>query len=128
MASFCSGTVLKGGNSNANLTKTVTIKSQQAPSSKKRKAEDAAPAEDNKENVDRPSTPPPAESKISSEPAQHERTPGRVGPIKKESHDCKPDIKPFKGPPGKKVRKTRWEKNEEYRQFALEHEEHPFHE
>lgn len=57
-----------------------------------------------------------------------ERTPGRDGPIKEERHDCEPDIKPFKGEKGHKVRKTHWEKEEEYRQFAFENEGHTFHE
>lgn len=57
-----------------------------------------------------------------------EQTPGREGPIKPEDFSCEPDIKPFKGEKGKKVRKTVWEKEEEYRQFAFENENHVFHE
>jgi hypothetical protein len=58
----------------------------------------------------------------------YERTPGRVGPIKPEDRNCRQSIEPFKGPKGKKVRKTAWEKDEEFKQFAREHESHPFHE
>lgn len=57
-----------------------------------------------------------------------EHTPGRDGPIKEERRSASPDIKPFKGPPGKKVRKTAHEKNEEYKQFIRENEGHMFHE
>ncbi|KAG4414369.1 hypothetical protein IFR04_012506 [Cadophora malorum] len=59
---------------------------------------------------------------------RREHTPGRDGPIKEEWHLASPDIKPFKGPPGKKVRKTAHEKNEEYKQFIRENEGHMFHE
>jgi len=109
--------------SNKQAAKALKTK-QQPPASKKRKAQDD-PAED-KENIDPPSTPPPAASKV--EETQHERTPGRVGPIKSDDFSLEPDIKPFKGPPGKKVRKTAWEKDQEYRRFALENEGHCFHE
>lgn len=97
-------------------------------SSKKRKAPEP---DDEKEDASeiRPSTPPPAglKSELEDEP-DYERTPGRDGRIKKDRSSVEPDIKPFKGPPGKKVRKTRSEKNEEYIQFALENEGHLFHE
>lgn len=60
---------------------------------------------------------------------RNEKTPGRIGPIKPERFNLpSPDIKPFKGPKGKKVRKTYWEKEEEYRQFILANEDHCFHE
>jgi hypothetical protein len=71
-----------------------------------------------KEN-ERPQTPPPADEK---EP----RTPGCVGPVKKECQ-CKPDIKPLKGEPGHKVRKSAWEKEKEYTDFVKQHEGHMFH-
>ncbi len=137
-----SGTTLKasnrGSNKNAANAPAPSTKSQQ-PSNigKKRKAELEIPEEENKENFGRPSTPPPAASKVATTPLNdselahlpsYERTPGRVGPIKEERFDVKPDIKPFKGPPGKKVRKTAWEKEEEYKQFALENEDYVFHE
>jgi hypothetical protein len=89
---------------------------------KKRKAEDLSLAEFDKENLNPPSTPPPPEQS-----KEHEKTTGRVGPVIRISFSPSPDIKPFKGPPGKKVRKTRAEKNEEYKQFIREHENHPFH-
>lgn len=57
-----------------------------------------------------------------------ERTPGREGPIKEDRRDCDPDIKPFKGEKGHKVRKTAQEKEEEYRQFAFQNEGRTFHE
>lgn len=109
-----------------------------ATASKKRKAH---PIEEDKENEDssathpaaHPSnkksnrkenaTPPPADS--TREPSAN--TPGRVGPIRRTSFSVEPDIKPFKGPPGKKVRKTYQEKQDEYAQFALENEGHCFH-
>ena len=83
------------------------------------------PAEENKENENRPSTPPPA---TPLQLTQHEKTPGRVGPIKPTLFSAEPDIKPFKGPRGKKVRKTWQEKEDEYAQFARENEDHCFHE
>jgi hypothetical protein len=90
--------------------------------------------EDNKENTSskapknsRNATPPPSQSENSDESKPSVNTPGRVGPIRKTSFSCKPDIKPFKGPPGKKVRKTAQEKDEEYKKFALENEKHVFH-
>lgn len=55
-------------------------------------------------------------------------TPGRYGPIKPERFDVKPDIKPFKGESGHKVRKTAYEKDEEYRKLARDNEDHVFHE
>jgi hypothetical protein len=99
---------------------------QQHPVNKKSKneAQEPPPTEENKENVDPPSTPPPVESKVD----QRETTPGRVGPIKCLPSPANPDIKPFKGPPGKKVRKTWYEKEQEYKQFIRENEGHPFHE
>jgi hypothetical protein len=142
MVSTRSGTILKASNRNSNKTAAnapaPSEKSQQ-PSNigKKRKAEHEVSEVENKENFGRPSTPPPAASKVSTTPPNdselahlpsYERTPGRVGPIKEMKFDVKPDIKPFKGPPGKKVRKTAWEKDEEYKQFALENEDHVFHE
>ncbi|KAF2653770.1 hypothetical protein K491DRAFT_717738 [Lophiostoma macrostomum CBS 122681] len=72
-----------------------------------------------KENQ-RPQTPQPAEE-------QHPRTPGRVGPVK-QSCSCEPDIKPFRGEPGHKVRKSAWEKEKEYTDFVKQHEGHMFHE
>ena len=140
MVSTRKGTVLK--DSNKETAKNATV--SQPPGSKKRKAQEA-PQTENKENHNPPgaappaeskahversenATPPPAESKGSADPKPYEKTPGRVGPIKKDNLSLSPDIKPFKGPPGRKVRKTRHEKNEEYRQFARENEGHTFHE
>lgn len=108
---------------NGNGTAFPTFQSNQYLISKKRKAHD--PIDDDKENLDTPTTP---RSKQVVEEDHRERTPGRDGPIKEEQRGLKPDIKPFKGPPGKKVRKTPYEKNEEYRQFCRENEGHPFHE
>ncbi|TVY82924.1 hypothetical protein LSUE1_G002266 [Lachnellula suecica] len=122
MTSLRSGTVLK----DSNKPITNPAKTPQASTSKKRKAQEEPPIEDNKENVARPATPP-AESKFSSAKTC-ERTPGRVGPIKEDDRSLSPDIKPFKGTKGQKVRKTAHEKNEEYRQFARENEGHMFHE
>ncbi|KAH8594006.1 hypothetical protein B0O99DRAFT_625740 [Bisporella sp. PMI_857] len=69
----------------------------------------------------RSATPPPA-----SEPKKI-TTPGRVGPIRRTSFSCTPNILPFKGTKGKKVRKTAAEKDAEYKQFVLENEQHVFH-
>ena len=66
-------------------------------------------------------TPPPA-----GEPQQQPRTPGRIGPIQ-ESCQCEPDIKPFRGEKGHKVRKSAFEKDQEYKDFIRRHEGHPFH-
>ena len=106
--------------------KSEAQETQQPPANKKIKneAQQPPPAEGNKENVNPPSTPPPAKSKVD----QHETTPGRVGPIKCIPSPDNPDIKAFKGPPGKKVRKTWYEKEEEYKQFIRENEGHYFHE
>jgi hypothetical protein len=142
MVSTRSGTTLKasnrGINKNAAEAPARSTKLQQAANIKnKRKAENEVPEEENKENYGRLSTPPPAALEVSTTPPNdselahlpsYERTPGRVGPIKELKLDVEPDIKPFKGPPGKKVRKTAWEKEEEYKQFALENEDHVFHE
>lgn len=129
------------------------IKNAPAPRDKKRKA-DAAwaqqyhPEEEvNKENIAEESstTSSPAASKVEikyfektpereiskeeKELKPYETTPGRDGPIKPGGNfDCKLDIAPFKGPPGKKVRKTAREKDEEYRKFGRENEGHCFHE
>jgi hypothetical protein len=73
------------------------------------------------EEVERPKTPPPAK------PARNEKTPGRVGPIKSTLFP-KYDIAPFKGPKGKKVRKTHQEKEEEYAERVLNDPDHCFHE
>ena len=145
MASLCDGITLSDSNEKAaksqnsqppasNKGKRKAQEAQQAPASenKKIKVENSAPVEEDKENVSPPSTPkgqapqPPAELK--AEPKEHEKTPGRVGPIKRTSFSVSPDIKPFKGPPGKKVRKTWYEKEEEYKQFIRDTELHPFHE
>ena len=102
-------------------------------SSKKRKAteqEVETEIEPEDESDKRPSTPPPAAglpSELADEP-NYEKTPGRDGPIKKEDFTVNPDIKPFKGPKGKKVRKTYEEKEEENTQFALDNENYIFHE
>jgi hypothetical protein len=69
----------------------------------------------------RTQTPPPTSD------TQQQRTPGRVGPVKKDCN-CKPDIKPFKGEPGHKVRKSASEKEQEYTDFVMKHEGHTFHE
>jgi hypothetical protein len=137
MASLRSRTALEETNSNPKAERSQTSKSQQKPNvSKKRKAENEAQEDHNEENLHRPSTPPaaskvwsspqPGESELAHLPS-YERTPGRVGPIKTVNFDIKPDIKPFKGPPGKKVRKTAWEKDQEYKQFVRENEGHVFH-
>lgn len=77
------------------------------------------------------STPERQKPHLSAEPKAEaeelERTPGRLGPIKPKDFSVTPDIKPFKGPKGKKVRKTAHEKNEEYTQFIRENESHCFH-
>jgi hypothetical protein len=108
---------------------TKSQETQQPVASKKRKAQDEPTAEENKGTDNGPpATPPPAETAESNVVAeQHERTPGRVGPILPEDFSISPDIKPFKGPPGKKVRKTWYEKDQEYKQFIRENELHPFH-
>lgn len=116
MALLRSGKALKEGNEKA----AKISKAQRLPASKKRKAQEAPPEEENKEKVRPRLTPPPAESKALAEAKQNEKTPGRVGPIKRTSFSASPDIKPFKGPPGKKVRKTWYEKEEEYTQFICE--------
>ncbi|RDW91670.1 hypothetical protein BP5796_02835 [Coleophoma crateriformis] len=113
--------VPKEGNETATVsakaTRTAkTTEPQQPPAGRKRKAEESE--EETKAN--RPSTPPPAKVTKTGEPEQKIiTTPGRIGPIKKTSRDCEPDIepdiKPFKGPPGKKVRKTYKEKDDEYK-------------
>lgn len=106
------------------------VEDAQSPSiskNKRVKAEELVPAEDDKENIGRPTTPP-AQSKTEVEPQQHEKTPGRVGPIINLPSPGKPDIKPFKGPKGQKVRKTWYEKEEEYKQFIRENPGHVFHE
>jgi hypothetical protein len=122
MVSLRSGTNLQNGNTKAaNAPKT-----KPASTNKKRKAPEASPPANDQENVPPPSTPPP-ESRAPAGLERNEKTPGRVRPIRYSDHSLDPDIKPFKGPPGKKVRKTWHEKNEEYRQFALNHEGHPFH-
>jgi len=96
--------------------------------SKKRKT----PPDEDKENASPPSTPksksPQSSAEIEAGSREYEKTPGRKGPIKEDDHSVKPDIKPFKGPRGKKVRKTVHEKNQEYTQFCLENEGHVFHE
>ena len=82
-----------------------------SPPSKKVKVD----VEDDKENVSRPSTPDPG-SKVEEGKTSQENpsTPGRVGPIKRVSYDVEPNIAPFKGPKGKKVRKSAYEKEQEY--------------
>ncbi|RDW60599.1 hypothetical protein BP6252_11982 [Coleophoma cylindrospora] len=131
MVSLRNRTVPKQGTDpatgSAKATRTAeTSEPQQPPASRKRKAEESGAAE---EETDRPSTPPPAKATKTAEPEQKIiTTPGRVGPIKPTLHDCSPDIKPFKGPPGKKVRKTAQEKAAEYKKFVLENEGHAFNE
>ena len=71
----------------------------------------------------RTATSPPADDTQQNPP----RTPGRIGPIKPKCH-CEPDIKPFKGEPGHKIRKSFAEKEKEYKDFILNHEGHAFHE
>jgi hypothetical protein len=131
MVSTRKSTVLKPRNKQAT---TPNAKSRQPSASKKRKVDEALPAEENKENApskasknSRNATPPPTETNKPDESKPSVNTPGRVGPIRKTSFSCEPDIKPFKGPPGKKVRKTAQEKDEEYKKFALENEKHVFH-
>lgn len=138
MASLHDGKALKDSNEGlANTSKPQSPASkkgkrkaeetQPAPcENKKRKAGDAPPIEEDKENTSPPSTP--VKQETQSEAKEHEKTPGRVGPVKPRTRCPSPDIKPFKGPPRKKVRKTRAEKDEEYRQFARENEDHWFHE
>ncbi|KUJ23237.1 uncharacterized protein LY89DRAFT_680024 [Mollisia scopiformis] len=129
MVSLRSGKVLE--ESNKQPTKPATL--PRAPVSKKRKAEEAESTENEKENLTPAAAVEPTVSKNNAtppppEPKEYERTPGRIGPIKKKDFSIEPNIKPFKGPPGKKVRKTFEEKEEEYAQFARENEGHCFHE
>ncbi|KAF2249446.1 hypothetical protein BU26DRAFT_519506 [Trematosphaeria pertusa] len=79
---------------------------------------------------ERPQTPPEGSPKDFPQQLQerNQKTPGRVGPVKKRDFDLEPQIHPFKGEPGHKVRKSAAEKEEEYTQFIREHEGHPFHE
>lgn len=104
------------------------MNAEQPPTSKKRKAEEPLPSVEEVRENDRPTTPPSSKSKSDVESKEHEKTPGRVGPIKPRSFSTSPNIQPFKGPPGKKVRKTRHEKDEEYKQFIRDNEKHIFHE
>jgi hypothetical protein len=122
MVSLRSGTKLQNGNTNAAKSSNMNP----APANKKRKAPEASSPASDQENVPPPSTPPP-EPNTPANPERNEKTPGHVGPIKHSDNSLNPDIKPFKGPPEKKVRKTPHEKNEEYKQFALGHEDHIFH-
>ncbi|KAH8679589.1 hypothetical protein BGZ60DRAFT_400297 [Tricladium varicosporioides] len=55
-------------------------------------------------------------------------TPGRVGPVLPRTFGQEYKIAPFKGPKGHKVRKTFWEKEEEYKQHILADPTHCFHE
>lgn len=132
MASLRNGKVLRPTSTSDNAnSKETRHEPSHKPTSNTGKKRKALEAEEETENTstNRPSTPTPAVRK--SEPADnpdYEKTPGRDGPIKSEKNCPEPDIKPFKGPPGKKVRKTHWEKEEEYKQFALENEGHTFHE
>jgi hypothetical protein len=118
MVSLRSGKSVKGTTSKSKKAESSqkTKPQPKANISKKRKAEVAVPEDEDKENKARPSTPtskskvsapapPLGDSELANMPG-YERTPGRVGPIKEERFDVSPDIKPFKGPPGKKVRKT----------------------
>jgi len=115
MVSLRSGKAVKDTTGSKKAESSQKTKTQpKANISKKRKAEAEAPEAEDKENEARPSTPP-SKSKVSAPPLGdselanmpgYERTPGREGPIEPENFDVEPDIKPFKGPPGKKVRKT----------------------
>lgn len=89
----------------------------------KREEPDTNSASDVKDEESRPKTPV-GETAASS---RNEKTPGRVGPIKEIDMNIDFDISPFKGPKGKRVRKTPQEKNEEYRQRARETPGHCFH-
>ncbi|KAH6721737.1 hypothetical protein BKA61DRAFT_505885 [Leptodontidium sp. MPI-SDFR-AT-0119] len=106
-----------------NVCPPPAYKSRKLGVGEKLMAEEAIPAGDDKENIQ--------DSKAVAEEAteeNREHTPGRDGPIKEERRSVTPDIKPFKGEPGKKVRKTAYEKNEEYKKFIRENEDHTFHE
>lgn len=85
-------------------------------------------ADEDKENNPHPSTPS-AKSTEAYEPLGRKTTPGRFGPVKPLRFDIlSPKIKPFKGPKGSKVRKTRWEKDQEYKQHIRDTPDHVFHE
>jgi hypothetical protein len=110
MVSLRSGTKLQNGNTNTAKPPNMNP----APANKKRKAPEASPPTIDQENIPPPSTPP-LDENSPADRQRNEKTPGRVGPIKNSDHSLDPDIKLFKGPPGKKVRKTPHEKNEEYK-------------
>ncbi|PSK56755.1 hypothetical protein B9Z65_6379 [Elsinoe australis] len=96
---------------------------QQKPSTSKSPPNEPPQNKENEEPT-RPSTPP-----TTSTPAhRNEKTPGRVGPDLPEKMGLSPDIAPFKGPKGNKVRKTPAEKSAVYDQFILNNPEHCFHE
>lgn len=125
MVSLPSGAVSEKSDNQVGKTtrpRVSTTKKRKA-SEEEDKEESTLEAGDKSEEINQESTPPPP-----PEIRERERTPGRVGPIKKEDFSLEPDIKPFKGPKGKKVRKTFQEKEEEYAQFVLTNEGHPFHE
>ncbi|KAK0103276.1 hypothetical protein ONS95_005309 [Cadophora gregata] len=152
MVSLRSGNEPVLAESNTNATSTLEFKKSEAVGTK-RKTEDEIPDEEDKENVSQSD---PKSRKLDAigeksksdgrsvdndKDAQEvratteeatkvgrEHTPGRDGPIKEEQRSASPDIKSFKGPPGKKVRKTAYEKNEEYKQFIRETPGHTFYE
>lgn len=92
MVSLRSGAKLK------DISNAPAAKPSKPPASKKRKAEEAHPAENNKENADKPTThkeesknhvdraatPEPADTKGSNDQKPYEKTPGRDGPIKED--------------------------------------------
>lgn len=78
----------------------------------------------NVEEQARSRTPPPPASATQ----RNEKTPGRVGPIIHKGKSAEIKIAPFKGPKGHRVRKSRQEKDDEYREHALKDPNHVFHE
>lgn len=131
-------------NKNGNSSTLGKPRSAQKEKSKKRKSlsedensegatrkKQERPTPDRQKKTIEPETSTPIDVSLGRYTRDHidrEHTPGREGPIKEDDDDCEPDIKPFKGEKGHKVRKTPCEKEEEYQQFAFENEGHTFHE
>ena len=98
--------------------KRASLDTYTSPPSKKLKGGDLTPkdkVEENKENHSRVSIPTP-KPKVDKDnkPTECPTTPGRVGPIMPSRYDLNPTIAPFKGPKGSKVRKSAYEKEQEY--------------
>ncbi|CAG8952491.1 hypothetical protein HYFRA_00001238 [Hymenoscyphus fraxineus] len=90
--------------------------------------DEAAKPEESKPEASKPQTPTKTPPSPTPAAKPYEKTPGRVGPIREDDMSIKFDIKPFKGPKGKKVRKTAQEKDDEYGRLCLETPGHTFHE